>query len=273
MTANRPYAEVIGDPIRQSKSPMIHGFWLQKLGIDADYKAVHVKPEELADYIATRRRDPNWRGCNVTLPHKIAVLDHVGDPGGLRDSIGAMNTILRDENGELTGTNTDAGGFYTPLSQSDLGDIHVCIIGNGGAARAILFALSRLDVGNVHIMARNPLKSVGLLSQFGLKGECVQMEADLPPAQLLVNASPLGMQGVAEALDIDLAPLPDNAIVYDIVYTPLMTPLLRQAEARGLQTIDGLEMLIGQADLAFELFFGQPAPREYDKELRKLLTK
>ena len=273
MTSSKTYAEVIGDPISHSKSPLIHGFWLKKLGIDAEYKATHVKPEDLADYIASRREDPNWRGCNVTLPHKIALMDHVADPGGVRDSIGAMNTVIRDEQGVLTGTNTDAGGFYTPLSESDLSGQTACVIGNGGAARAILFALSKMDLGEVHIMARNPLKSMGLLNQFGLKGDCVQMDAALPSTALLVNTTPLGMTGVAETLDLDLSPLPEGAIVYDIVYTPLVTPLLKQAKERRLNVIDGLEMFIGQADLAFELFFGQPAPRQHDKELRKLLLK
>ena len=268
----RPYAEVIGDPIGHSKSPVIHGYWLKKLGIHADYRAVQVKSEGLADYFTARQADPNWRGCNVTLPHKIGVMAHVTDPGGVRASIGAMNTVLRGEDGALMGTNTDAGGFYTPLSASDLAGKTVCLIGNGGAARAILFALSRLNVGKVHIMARNPLKSAGLLGNFALKGDCVQMDAALPRADLLVNASPLGMAGIKETLDIDLAPLPDTAVVYDIVYNPLETPLLAQAKARGLQTIDGLDMLIGQADLAFELFFGEPAPRRHDAALRSLLT-
>lgn len=271
-TPERPYAEVIGDPISHSKSPVIHQFWLEKLGIDADYLAAHVKPDDLADYIARRCDDPHWRGCNVTLPHKITVMDHVSDPGGVRETIGAINTVIRGEQGELVGTNTDVGGFYTPLSDSDLVGRDVCVIGNGGAARAVLFALGKMEVGNVHIMARNPLKSMGLLNRFGLKGECVQMDAELPGAALLVNTTPLGMQGLQESLDIDLSPLPDGAIVYDIVYAPLVTPLLKQAKDRKLHTIDGLDMLIGQADLAFELFFGKPAPRQHDRQLRKMLT-
>ena len=267
-----PYAEVIGDPIAHSKSPLIHRFWLEKLGIAGDYDAVHVKPDMLADYLKNRHGDPDWRGCNVTIPHKIGVMEHVGDPGGVQASIGAMNTILRGEDGALVGTNTDAGGFYTPLWNSDLTGKTICVIGNGGAARAIVFALSRLAVGKVHIMGRNPLKSMGLIGQFGLKGDCLPMDAALPKADLLVNASPLGMSGIDASLDIDLAPLPETAVVYDIVYNPLETPLLAQARGRGLHTIDGLDMLIGQADLAFELFFGQPAPRQHDRALRKLLT-
>lgn len=96
-----PYAEVIGDPIAHSKSPLIHGFWLRQLGMDAEYRAAHVTPEALPDYIASRRADPLWRGCNVTIPHKLAVMEHVADPGDVRASIGAMNTIARDDTGAL----------------------------------------------------------------------------------------------------------------------------------------------------------------------------
>ena len=264
------YAEVIGDPIAQSKSPLIHGFWLDKLGIEASYRRCHVKPDELAEYIERRREDPDWRGCNITIPHKIAVLDHVADPGGVRASIGAANTIARDETGTLFATNTDAGGFYAPLSGVDLSGKPVVVIGAGGAARAVLFALSKMDVGPVTILNRNVLKASMVLAAFGLKGKALPLGSTLPPAALLVNASALGMAG-QEALAIDLAPLPADAIVYDIVYVPLVTDLIAQAEDRGLATIDGLEMLVGQAALAFELFFGATPPREHDEELREML--
>lgn len=270
MTNIKPYAEVIGDPISHSKSPIIHSFWLKKLGIDADYRATHVKPEGLADYFANRRADPLWRGCNVTIPHKIATMDHVTDPGDVRASIGAMNTVIRD-NDALIGTNTDAGGFFMPLADVGLEGEVAIVIGSGGAANAVLFALSRVGVSAVTLLVRNPLKGAALLARFGLKGQVLSMSARLPPAKLLVNATSLGMVG-QEPLVIDLAPLPDDAIVYDIVYAPLTTPLLAAAEARGLETVDGLEMLVGQAAAAFELFFGQPAPREHDAELRALLT-
>ena len=224
----RPYAEVIGDPISHSKSPVIHGFWLEKLGIAGDYRATNVTADDLPAFIEQRRADPAWRGCNVTIPHKVAMLDLVADPGGVRDSIGAMNTVVRNEGGDLFGTNTDAAGFYAPL------------------------------------------KAAALLSRFGLKGDVLPLTGRLPAAKLLVNTSALGMEG-QPPLDLDLLPLPSDAVVYDIVYAPLHTPLLDAAEARGLETIDGLEMLVGQAAAAFELFFGQPAPREHDGELRELL--
>lgn len=265
-----PYAEVIGDPIAQSKSPLIHGFWLEKLGLAGSYRRCHVLPEQLADYVAHRRDDPDWRGCNITIPHKITALDHVADPGGVKASIGAANTIARGESGAMFATNTDAGGFYAPLAGVDLTGKPVVVIGAGGAARAVLFALSKMDVGPVTLLNRNVLKASMLLAAFGLKGKALPLGSNLPPAALLVNTSALGMTG-QPPLAIDLSPLPADAIVYDIVYAPLVTDLIAQAEDRGLATIDGLEMLVGQAALAFELLFGAAPPRDQDEQLREIL--
>lgn len=269
--SSAPYAEVIGDPIAQSKSPLIHKFWLEALGIAADYRRAHIKPQDLAAYLTERRDDPHWRGCNVTIPHKVAVMDLVDDPGNIRGTIGAMNTIVRQPDGSVIGTNTDAAGFYAPLAELDLDGAPVAVVGAGGAARAVLFALARAKVGHVTILNRSPLKAMGLLATFGLKGDVVQLDAALPPVALLVNSSSLGMTG-QPPLDLDLLPLPEDAIVYDLVYAPLQTGLLKAAAARGLDTIDGLDMLIGQAALAFELFFGAPPPEGRDDELRALLA-
>ena len=267
-----PYAEVIGNPIAHSKSPLIHRFWLEQLGLDGDYRAMQVAPDELAGYFERRRADPAWRGCNITIPHKEAALAHVADPGGVRASIGAINTVFRHESRDLAGTNTDAAGFWSPISALDLSGKLVVVVGAGGAARAVLFALARVGVGPVTILNRTPLKAAGLLASFGLKGDVAALDARLPPAALLVNASALGMTG-QPLLDLDLSPLPHDAIVYDLVYAPLQTDLLQAAEVRGLETIDGLEMLIGQAALAFELFFDAEPPRDRDDELRDLLTR
>lgn len=267
-----PYAEVIGDPIAHSKSPLIHRFWLEALGIQADYRATHIRADALADYFAERREDSTWRGCNITVPHKEAALAHVADPGGIRETIGAINTVFRDERGDSAGTNTDAAGFWSPISALDLQGKPVAVVGAGGAARAVLFALARVGVGPVTILNRTPLKGVGLLAAFGLKGQALPLTAPLPPAALLINASTLGMTG-QPPLDLDLTPLPDEAIVYDLVYAPLQTGLLQAAEARELETVDGLDMLIGQAALAFELFFDAEPPRERDDELRALLVR
>lgn len=266
-----PYAEVIGDPIAHSKSPLIHGFWLEALGLSGDYRRAHVKPDALAAFIAERCDDPDWRGCNVTIPHKVAVMDLVDDPGDIRGTIGAMNTVVRQKDGALIGTNTDAAGFYAPLAELDLEGAPVAVVGAGGAARAVLFALARANVGHVTILNRSPLKAMGLLATFGLKGDVVGLDAALPPVSLLVNSSSLGMTG-QPPLDLDLSPLPEEAIVYDLVYSPLQTGLLKAAEARGLDSVDGLDMLIGQAALAFELFFGASPPEGRDDELRALLV-
>lgn len=270
MSAGVPYAEVIGDPIAQSKSPLIHRTWIDQLGIVGDYRACHVRPDELAGYITARQADPDWRGCNITMPHKQAMLDLVGDPGNIKDSIGAMNTVLRNKAGVLIGTNTDVGGFFAPLADMDLAGREVVVIGAGGAARAVLFALARSGCGPVTILNRNVLKASALLAHFGLKGRALPLGSRLPAAALLVNASSLGMKG-QDPLDLDLSPLPGDALVYDLVYSPLETPLLRAAHARGLDTIDGLEMLIGQAALAFELFFGAAPPDDEDGVLREKL--
>jgi shikimate dehydrogenase len=266
-----PYAEVIGDPIAHSKSPLIHGFWLKKQGIVAEYHRCHVLPEGLADYIVMRSGDPLWRGCNVTLPHKVAVLDHVPDPGGVHDSIGAANTIFRDEKGNLAATNSDAAGFFAPIADREWAGASAVVIGAGGAARAILFALAQADFADVTIIARSPLKAAALLTHFGLKGRVLQMDAALPPADLLVNASSLGMAG-QDPLVVDISSLPAEAIVFDIVYSPLETALLKAAKLRGLETCDGLDMLIGQAAVAFELFFGQSPPENCEDELRDILV-
>lgn len=267
MSQNRPYAEVIGDPIAHSKSPLIHNFWLEALGIDAEYRKTRVAPEGLAAYFLDRRADPDWLGCNITLPHKIAALDYVDDPGGVRERIGAINTVACETGGPLIGTNTDAGGFLQPLMARKWRGTRAILVGPGGAARAIGFALRSVGVTELTIVARDAARGRALLERLGMDGAVQDFAAPLPEADLLVNASALGMTGQPPYAP-DLAPLPAAAAVYDIVYAPLETPLLAAARARGLETVDGLEMLIGQAALAFDIFFDAEAPRDLDAELR-----
>ena len=283
---SKPYAEVIGDPIAQSKSPAIHSFWLGKIGIDAEYRACHVRPEELAGYFTRRRGDAQWRGCNITMPHKqaaIPLLDRI-DPLAMR--IGAVNTVVRSADGTLTGYNTDAPGFLEPL-QPLLAGRHLYrmarILGAGGAARAIVAALA--DQGfTLVVAARDPGKARALLDELAPGGDhhAVDLAHFAPETDfafddragcldLIVNASPLGMAG-QPPLAFDFSHAPPGSVVYDVVTHPLETPLLAEARRLGFATIDGLSMLIGQAAVAFELFFGAPAPREHDAELRELLT-
>ena len=129
-----PYAEVIGDPISHSKSPLIHNFWIEKLGLDAHYRAAHVTPDTLAAYVAARSADPHWRGANVTIPHKVAVTELVADPGKVGQSIGAMNTLFRGEDGSIAGTNTDAAGLAVV-------DGLEMLVGQAAAAFAIFFGV------------------------------------------------------------------------------------------------------------------------------------
>ncbi len=281
-----PYAEVIGDPIVQSKSPAIHKFWLSKLGIAADYRACHVKPGELEGYFAQRRADPDWRGCNITMPHKQAAMAYLDaiDPQAQR--IGAVNTVVRDADGRLTGYNTDAPGFLEPLRPL-LDRQHLFrmarILGAGGAARAIVTALA--DEGFTLVLAaRDPAKARALLDELAPKGEhhAVDLAHFAPETDfefddrqglldLIVNASPLGMAG-QPPLAFDFSHAPPGSVVYDIVTHPLDTSLLVEARERGFHAVDGLAMLIGQAAVAFAKFFGAPAPREHDAQLRGILT-
>lgn len=280
-----PYAEVIGDPVAQSKSPAIHRFWLEKLGIAADYRTRSVTPDALSDYLAERRMNPDWRGCNVTMPLKQAILSLLDRLEPAAGRIGAVNTVVRAD-GALTGVNTDAAGFLHPLRPL-LAQSHwfrmVRVIGTGGAARAIVHALAG-EGFTVVLAGRDPAKARGLLDELAA-GEHYTAPLDhfaVPTdfafddregcLDLVVNASPLGMAG-QPPLAFDLTHAPPGSIVYDIVTDPVRTPLLEAAGAAGFRTVDGLHMLIGQAALAFERFFGLPAPREYDAELRALLTR
>jgi len=280
------YAEVIGDPIRQSKSPAIHGYWLERLGLDGDYRATHVTTGGLADFIAARRQDPDWRGCNVTMPHKqavIALLDRL-DPLAAR--VGAVNTIV-PEGGELVGYNTDVPGFLEPLRPL-LDQPHLFrmarVLGTGGAARAIIAALA--GEGLVLVLAgRDPAKARALLDELDPTGDhhVTDLAHFAGPTDfafddragcfdLIVNATALGMTG-HPPLAFDLSHAPPGSVFYDIVTSTLDTAFLRAARERGFRTVDGLSMLIGQADHAFRRFFGALPPRgPADDELRARLV-
>lgn len=273
------YAEVIGDPIAHSKSPLIHRFWLNKVGIDADYFATHVRGPELGDFLAGRRADPDWRGCNVTVPHKQAVIPLIDKVGGMAAEVGAVNTIAPRDDVGLLGMNSDVEGIVESLPKFRTGELkQACLIGSGGAALAALAAFRLLGVERVTLNVRNRDKGEALLDSWRFEG-CVGAVDDpdnIANAGLIINASTLGMAGkdaMPESLLAHVRAHPDDrAIVFDMVYAPLETDLLRAARERGLRTVDGLAMLINQAAAAFWAFFGLPAPRQYDAELRELLT-
>jgi shikimate dehydrogenase len=280
-----PYAEVIGDPVGHSKSPAIHGFWLEKLGLEREYRRTAVEAAELGAYLERRRRDPDWVGCNVTIPHKQAVLPFLDRIDRGAAEIGAVNTVVR-EGDELVGYNSDGAGFLEPLRPL-LGRRHLFrmarIIGAGGAARAVAHALWGEGFTLV-VIARDPAKAEALRSRFDPAHSYAAARGDFAQPtdfafddregmlDLVINTTPLGMTG-QPPLQLDFSHVPPGAVIYDIVYAPLETALLAEARARGLRTIDGLEMLVGQAAIAFRKFYGQDAPREHDLELRELLTR
>jgi shikimate dehydrogenase len=287
----KPYAEVIGDPIAQSKSPAIHNFWLAKLGIAGEYRATRVDLASLDAYLAARRADKAWRGCNVTMPLKQALFGEERLDWGVARAVqvGAVNTIIK-KRGKLTGDNTDLAGFEEPLIPL-LRKQHLFrmarVIGTGGAARAVLAVLDRHDftivlAGRDSAKARKLLDELAPQKRNGPEHHAIDLAHFADPTDfpfddregcldLVINASSLGMIG-QPPLAFDWSHAPPGAIAYDIVTAPLDTPFLQAARAKGHRTIDGLSMLIGQAAVAFEHFFGQPPPRQYDAELRALLT-
>jgi shikimate dehydrogenase len=268
-----PYAEVIGDPIAHSKSPIIHKFWLEKLGLEGDYRRAHVREDELQSYLANRRVDTDWRGCNVTIPHKNAIVPFLDEIIGEAPGAGAVNTVLR--NGDrLIGLNTDVLALRPDIEpeagEAALLELPVVLLGAGGAARAVLQAIRDVEGLTVTMVNRDREKAEALLASFGLSGTTLPLGAKLPPTPLIVNATSLGMTGFPP-LPMDSSHL--SGLVYDLVYAPPETELLRAARSKGLATLDGLHMLIRQARIAFEYFFSFSPPTGTESELRELLTR
>lgn len=250
---------VVGWPVKHSRSPVIFAHWFEVHGIDARYETIPVAPEEAEDFFAGLTAS-DLRGVNVTMPHKGVAARHVRlDPAGER--LGAVNTVWREDGG-LAGTSSDGTGFVASLDDQAPGwrrDGNVLVLGAGGAAVAVVDALvaggARVTVTN-----RTARKAEALAARLGAGTAPWEELADaLAEADLLVNATSLGMQG-SDPLCVDLAPMKSSAVVADLVYNPLETPLLAAARARGLAAVDGLGMLLFQATVGFERWFGvQPA--------------
>jgi shikimate dehydrogenase len=274
-----PYAEVIGDPIAHSKSPLIHNFWLKKLGLEGEFRAIRVRTDELGDYLASRRSDPDWRGCNVTMPLKRVVEAHLDFIDPSSEWAGSTNCVFWDDRQILAGGNTDASGIVAALdSDATLRFQAATIIGAGAAAQAALWTLSNDEIGHVRIIARDYGRADLLLRSLGLPG-CVygfyNADEAVSGAAVIINASPLGMSGfppMPETILQSLGHSSIDAIVFDMVYDPLVTELLTQAERYGRRTSDGLTMLIEQARDSFRHFFEGDPPSEHNAELRKLLS-
>ena len=272
MTAPKaPAACLIGWPAAHSRSPLIHHYWLRTLGIDGGYVIEAVPPEDLRDFVL-RLSLRGFVGANVTIPHKEGVLA-LSKPDARARAVGAANTLWCAD-GELRATNTDVEGFINNLDASAPGwdaAEEALVLGAGGSSRAVVFGLLERGIKRVQVANRTVARAETLARQFGPSLHPLPWDAIddvLPRANLLVNTTSLGMHG-QPALDIDVARLPQAAVVADLVYVPLVTPLLAAAKARGLKTADGLGMLLHQAVRGFELWFGRRP--EVTAELRALV--
>lgn len=266
-----PTACLIGWPAAHSRSPLIHHYWLRTLGIEGGYNIEAVPPEGFAEFVL-HLSARGFVGANVTIPHKERALA-LSTPDARARGVGAANTLWF-ANGELRSTNTDVEGFINNLDASAPGwdaASEAVVLGAGGAARAVVFGLIDRGIKQVHLVNRTIDRACALADQFG---EAVHpaawdsVGALLPRVGLLVNTTSLGMHG-QPPLEIDVGLLPSAAVVADLVYVPLRTPLLAAAEARGLKTADGLGMLLHQAVRGFELWFGRRP--QVTPELRALV--
>jgi shikimate dehydrogenase len=252
---------VIGWPVEHSRSPSIHRYWLAQYGIDGAYEKEAVRPVDLAGFLGALEKR-GYAGANVTLPHKEAALRLAAVADEAARAIGAANTLWLDQAGRLCAGNTDAYGFITNLEAEAPDWIEgrrpVIVLGAGGAARAILHGLLSEGAASIVLTNRTRGRADALAHAFGPSVTVIDWEdrrRALAGCGLLVNATSLGMTG-KEPLDLDLAALPADAVVADIVYSPLQTELLVAARARGNRTVEGLGMLLYQAVPGFERWFG-----------------
>ena len=254
-------AGVIGWPVEHSLSPRLHGYWLEKHGIDGTYVPMAVAPDAFKNYL-TKLHLEGITGVNITVPHKEAALKAVATLDENARRIGSVNTITVQETGELHGSNTDGFGFMENLKDGvpewtpELGP--VIVLGAGGAARAVVVTLIDAGVAELRLVNRTKERAQKLAGELGppvVVTDWDKRAKALADAALLINTTTLGMTG-KESLTLDLGSLPPTAVVYDIVYVPLITPLLKRAKERGHPVIDGLGMLLHQARPGFRRWFG-----------------
>ena len=268
------HACVIGWPVEHSRSPLLHGYWLKKYGIDGTYTKRAVAPEAVAGFLQSLRAN-GYVGCNVTVPHKAAAFSAADEREDSAKAVSAANTLWLSD-GKLVAANTDTYGYMTNLIEQapgwDRRDAPVSILGAGGAARAIVFGFLDAGVSEIRVINRTRARAETLAQQFG---SCIKVldwserEAGSRDSAVLVNTTTIGMNG-AGTLDLDLAGFDPECVVSDIVYVPLETELLRKAKSQGLRTVDGLGMLLHQGVPGFEKWFG--VRPEVTDELRNLIV-
>jgi shikimate dehydrogenase len=251
---------VVGWPVEHSRSPLIHNYWLKRYGIDGEYRREAVRKEDFTAFVGTLAAR-GYVGANVTVPHKEAAFS-LSQPDAQARAVGAVNTLWLEDD-VLRSTNTDVEGFLDNLDACaprwGRGAGKSLVLGAGGAARAVIHGLSSRGVDRIVVANRTANRAEALQASFGKRvqvADWARLEAELADTALLVNTTTLGMHG-QPALALDLAGLQSHAIVADIVYAPVVTPLLAAARARGLVTADGLGMLLHQAVRGFALWFGK----------------
>ncbi|MEZ2130010.1 MULTISPECIES: shikimate dehydrogenase [unclassified Sinorhizobium] len=269
-----PNAFVTGYPVKHSRSPLIHGYWLKSFGIEGSYRAHPVTPEDFPLFIQSLKDGSSgFVGGNVTIPHKELAFRLADKPDALSAELGASNTLWL-EGGLLHATNTDGYGFLANLDERHPGwdrTGKAVILGAGGASRAVIQAIRDRGFTEIHVVNRTLDRAKELAARFGPKVHGHPMDAlneVMKGSGLFVNTTSLGMDGEA-APAIDFSPLAENAVVTDIVYIPLKTPLLAQAEEQGFATVDGLGMLLHQAVPGFQKWFGRRPV--VDENLRALI--
>jgi len=259
MIAGARAACVIGWPVKHSRSPLIHNYWIEQHKLDAVYRYEEIPPEAFADFIL-HLSARGYVGANITIPHKEAALA-LSEPDDRAQAVGAANTLWLAQ-GHLHSTNTDVEGFTANLDASlpgwDDALDEAVVLGAGGSARAVVHGLIERGCGRIHVVNRTPERAEALRQRFGEVVRAAHWSALphlLARTGLLVNTTSLGMTG-QPPLEVELSPLHADAVVADLVYAPLETPLLAAARGRGLATADGLGMLLHQAVRGFQLWFG-----------------
>ncbi len=265
---------VIGWPIEQSRSPLIHNYWIKTLGLSGLYTKEAVEPAALETFIRSLEKN-GYAGCNVTVPHKEAVFALADTRHASANAVGAANTIWHDR-GKIVAANTDTYGYMAYLEARypnwNRSAAPVSILGAGGSARAIIFGFLKAGVSEVRVFNRSPGRAIELVRHFGGRVKALDWDdrsSASSDVAVLVNTTTLGMKGAGDP-GIDLKQLHADCIVSDIVYVPLETALLKQAKAQGLRTLDGLGMLLHQAVPAFEAWFG--VKPDVNDELYRLIA-
>ena len=259
---------VIGDPIAHSKSPLMHNAALVELGIEGEYVPVHVSREDLGSAIA-RMKELGFRGINVTIPHKVEVMNYIDQIDESAARIGAVNTIV-NENGILTGYNTDGIGYVRSLKDEtriDLRGKSIMVLGAGGAARGIVYALAQEEPKNIVIVNRSEDKALQMVEEWKSIVNITALAMDqvqslMPAMDVVINTTSIGMHPHVSQSVIDPEIIPAGIIVSDLIYNPLTTELLKKSQERGCIIHGGLGMFVNQGAYALEYWTGMPAPIE-----------